>query len=243
MFTSTSKSVPDMAGRQSSSIRRWKSKYSTSAASPSTPLRDRTNTMKTSSASSTMNNTTFLPELYSTPPMPTFQKPAVPSLRNAGGAENITPSRAEGNGRRPDSETLPPIADPGRLLLNPGTMVGPALVSRVEDTPPLPAGWTQQHDRAICVLDARNYALPTIVAKIRRTFPGLRGILTPGMVDKRLRQLDQDVEIDYWRVGLQGASKTAAPGSVVSRVDSGSTLTTEGTASKVPEPTLKVSGD
>ncbi|KAK5120149.1 hypothetical protein LTR85_006630 [Meristemomyces frigidus] len=232
---STANSVNNMANRQSASIRRWKNRSSASAG-PSTPLRERTNTMKTSSAASA-NNTTFLPELNSTPPMPTFQKPAIPSPRiTDGGAENVTPNRAYGSGRRSDSLALPPIADPGRLLGTSNTKVGPALVDRVEETPPLPGGWAQQHDRAICVLDARNYSLATIITKLRRTFPGLNGILTPGMIDKRLRQLDQDVDIDYWRVGLQGTKNAVTASS--SRMDSG-TMLTESMANRIQEPTLK----
>ncbi|RMY94198.1 hypothetical protein D0861_01538 [Hortaea werneckii] len=101
---------------------------------------------------------------------------------------------------------LPPIADPGHLLTTPtpGPKPHPFLVDGLEETPPLPAAWTQQHDRAICLLDAKGHSLPTIVNHLRKSFPrDLRGsILTPAMVDKRLRVLDQDVEIDYWRVGL-----------------------------------------
>ncbi|KAI7009805.1 hypothetical protein KC366_g17316 [Hortaea werneckii] len=94
--------------------------------------------------------------------------------------------------------------DPGRLLTTPGPKPHPVFVDGIEETPPLPTGWTQHHDRAICVLDAKGYSLPTIVNHLRKTFPrDLRGsILTPAMVNKRLRVLDQDVEIDYWRVGL-----------------------------------------
>ena len=61
---------------------------------------------------------------------------------------------------------------------------------RFLDLPPLPDAWTQRHDRAICVLDSRNYSHNAIVAKLRRVFPELRGTLTPLMVDKRLRILD-----------------------------------------------------
>ena len=57
-----------------------------------------------------------------------------------------------------------------------------------------------QHDKAICLLDSRNYSHATIVAKLRRVFPELQGTLTPLMVDKRLRILDQNVELDYWRI-------------------------------------------
>ncbi|KAK5137110.1 hypothetical protein LTR08_001119 [Meristemomyces frigidus] len=99
---------------------------------------------------------------------------------------------------------------------------GSLLLDRMEETPPLPDGWSATHDRAICVLDARNYPISTIVARVRRAFPWLQGVLTTAMVDKRLRQLDQDIEIDYWRVGLQG-TKNALPG-LTTRTDSGSVL-------------------
>ncbi|TKA67204.1 hypothetical protein B0A55_09451 [Friedmanniomyces simplex] len=223
-----------MANRQSgysSSARRWRSKSTTSALAPETPLKDRSNTLKTTTPAS-INNTSFLPELHSTPPIPTFQKPAVmtprsPAPRPAGLSGSVNSSL-----RR--DKPLPPISDPGRLLSNPGTKVGPALVDRVEDTPPLPGGWTPQHDLAICVLDARNYSLPGIVTKIRRTFPSLRGMLTTAMVDKRLRQLDQDIDIDYWRVGLQTAKN-----SVGGTGSSPLTLAENGASNKMREPTLK----
>ncbi|KXL50876.1 hypothetical protein M433DRAFT_7145, partial [Acidomyces richmondensis BFW] len=198
----------------SGSIRRWKSKStpsattttteSTTTAPPSaftktTPkrVRERSNpTMAVSSCTTTPqnagNNTTFLPELYSTPPMPsTFQsKPTT-------FASSHQPSTLA---RRPDSDTLPNI--PRHIFESP--QIGHSIaIDRVEETPPLPPTWTSQHDRAICVLDARNYPLENIVMKLRRTFPALTGtVLTGAMVDKRLRQLDQDVEIDYWRIGL-----------------------------------------
>ena len=35
---------------------------------------------------------------------------------------------------------------------------------------------------------------------MRRVYPELRGTLTPLMIDKRLRILDQNVELDYWRI-------------------------------------------
>lgn len=257
---STASTVNDMAKRQSGysgSVRRWKNKSASSARTavlqqqPATPLRDRTNTMKTSSATSASgygNNTSFLPELNSTPPMPTFQKPAVPMPMPRSAAPRPPAQISRYNSlRRPDSEALPPISDPGRLLGNPGTKVGPALVDRVEETPPLPGGWTEQHDRAICVLDARNYPLHAIVMKVRRTFPGLRGLLTPGMVDKRLRQLDQNVEIDYWRVGLLPGTSVkggadGVSGGAAGEIHSGFTVLAENAVpSRVLEPTLKVS--
>ncbi|KAI6946963.1 hypothetical protein KC355_g14960 [Hortaea werneckii] len=224
MFSSAG-SVGDMATRHhSGSVRRWRNRSTASTAasgivSPSTPLHStgRSNTMKTSSTvNCTTTTTTFLPELTSTPPMPTFQKP---SLLPSPGKEIFSREAKENNiphhhhsitltppdHSSPQPPHLPPIADPGRLLTTPATpKPNPVLVDGLEETPPLPNSWTQRHDRAICVLDAKGYSLHTIVSHLRRNFPReLRGsILTPAMVDKRLRVLDQDVEIDYWRVGL-----------------------------------------
>ena len=159
------------------------------------PLRDRTNATSTASSS-------FLPELNSTPPMPTFQKPVerYPSV----------PKRA-----RPASGNWAELADVSNLLDTPGqhhVVVGYGAYDRPPfDTPELPKVWTSQHDRAICVLDSRNFDLPSIVRKMREVFPALTTyILTQSMVDKRLRQLDQDVYIDYWRVGLR-ASEASQP--------------------------------
>ncbi|GAB1726487.1 hypothetical protein NU195Hw_g2413t1 [Hortaea werneckii] len=204
---STAGSVGDMATRHhSGSVRRWKTRSTASTTgssigSPSTPLHSggRSNTMKTSSTLNCTNTTTFLPELTSTPPMPTFQKPSLlPSPRQE------LPTRETKENNLPPPPQLPPIADPGRLLTTPGPKPHPVFVDGLEETPPLPTGWTHHHDRAICVLDAKGYSLPTIVNHLRKSFPrDLRGsVLTPAMVDKRLRVLDQDVEIDYWRVGL-----------------------------------------
>lgn len=48
-----------------------------------------------------------------------------------------------------------------------------------------------------------------IVAKLRRVFPELRGTLTPLMIDKRLRILDQNVELDYWRINSRAIATSA----------------------------------
>ena len=128
---------------------------------------------------------------------------------------------------RLDSEAITPVANPGRLLsrLHRTVVVGQTRHGDgVEDTPPLPRGWSEQHDRAICMLDARMYSLPAIVSKIRRAYPGLRGVLTPAMVDRRLRVLDQDVEIDYWRAGLSHPVVASASGG------------TAGAGSQLPSP-------
>ncbi|KAF4554005.1 Hypothetical protein D9617_5g068800 [Elsinoe fawcettii] len=71
------------------------------------------------------------------------------------------------------------------------------------DTQPLPVIWTIAHDRAICVLDARNYTTEQSIRKLRRAFPELIGCyLSPTMVERRLQVLDQNPDIDYFRVGL-----------------------------------------
>lgn len=43
---------------------------------------------------------------------------------------------------------------------------------------------------------------------MRRVYPELRGTLTPLMIDKRLRILDQNVELDYWRIHHRAHSTT-----------------------------------
>ncbi|KAK4580313.1 hypothetical protein LTR86_000516 [Recurvomyces mirabilis] len=206
-----------------------------------TPVKDRTNTLTTtgeSARSTTGGNcyggggggdTTFLPELHSTPPMPTFQKPTVVAVDSSPGSPRSELARTGTGGRR-ENDT-PALARRGRVkseAVAPSThsaedryyLKAPAttrslptsLHNHPEETipaaGPLPTNWLAQHDRAICLLDVRGYPLPTIVLKMRRTFPSLLGVLTVGMVDRRLRQLDQIVEVDYWRVGLLGAKKS-----------------------------------
>ena len=90
--------------------------------------------------------------------------------------------------------------------------VVPIASDRPQHTPPLPPTWTKTHDRAICVLDARNYTLLQSIKKLRRAFPELVGmVLTTTMVDKRLRVLDQNIEIEYFKVGLDLSSWRSKP--------------------------------
>jgi len=104
---------------------------------------------------------------------------------------------------------MPPLSDPGHLLDSSPSRsrtrnfrfkrVGIAAYwDKVEDTPKLPEEWRDEHDRAICYLDLRGYDAEEMVTRLRNYFPELRGILTPHMVDKRLRQLDQDPTLTYW---------------------------------------------
>lgn len=228
-------------------IHRFDAKSQTSSPRMSTSLLDRTNTINSKSTRSTVmtraDSTAWLPEMHSTPPMPTFQKPdmATPPtpVRSDQGQENATPTRQHGT-RRPVH-----IPGEGNGSATRATFPRPRAVystispdDRVSETSPLPHNWTAQHDRAICILDARNYSLTGIVAKVRRTFPNLRGTLTPAMIDKRLRQLDQDVSIDYWAVGLAKAShgkkaeetfnSPARLGLASSRLDGSATSMAEG---------------
>jgi hypothetical protein len=81
-------------------------------------------------------------------------------------------------------------------------------VYRFPPTPPLPKEWNGVHDHAMCVLDTCNYSLSAIVKKLRSAFPELsKAPLTPTMVDKRLRVLDQNPDIDYFRTGLEHANR------------------------------------
>ncbi|KAF2767490.1 hypothetical protein EJ03DRAFT_352979 [Teratosphaeria nubilosa] len=206
----------NMLRRKESGPKHTKKPSATSAyTTPNTPLQNRTNSTKTTTSSGIGGASKLefsqLPELQSTPPMPTFQKPAVDNRKSMSGdmLDDLTggpvASKRQERPQRPVStvQPLPPIADPGRLLAGAGTMVGPALIHRMEDTPPLPRGWTSQHDRAICILDTHMYSLEATVIKMRRTFPALKGMLTVAMVHKRLLQLDQDVYIDYFKAGLE----------------------------------------
>lgn len=118
-----------------------------------------------------------------------------------------------------------------------------ALVDRIGETPNLPRGWSQQLDRAICILDASDYTLAAIVSKVRRVFPELTGTLTPAMIDKRLRQLDQIPELNYWAVGLaknekqqQRRGKVAKTSELESKRLEGSATMTEASPSEKFKP-------
>lgn len=77
---------------------------------------------------------------------------------------------------------------------------------------PLPQFWTIECDRFVCRLDAEDVPLSRIVALVKKEFQPLKlVILTPGMVDKRLRMLDQDVSIDYWKDGLSEEDNEMVP--------------------------------
>jgi len=69
---------------------------------------------------------------------------------------------------------------------------------------PLPPQWSRHHDRAICFMDASSdCSLTSIVSNIKRSYPELAmARLTPGMIEKRLKVLDQNIYVDYWGLAL-----------------------------------------
>lgn len=144
------------------------------------------------------------PNPSSLPPTPPRKNTPSPS----GDRENIPPPRctssnsapllsSKAKGKVPESPKRPRIFHTTSIFND-----------RFLDLPPLPESWTTEHDRAICWLDSKNFSHPTIVTKMRRVYPGLRGTLTPLMIDKRLRILDQNVELDYWRIHHRAHSTT-----------------------------------
>lgn len=188
--------------------------------SPSTTAMERSHSKSTQSTRHTIGTaTTFLPELHSTPPMPTFQKPNMHTTstptRVRANDENIPPASAGHSANGVDEENPPKWSDPFKPSRR-----AVVLREQFQSTPPLPPNWTSQHDRAICLLDARDCPMPYIVAKLKRSFPQLHGVLNSQMIEKRLRQLDQNVEIDYWRVALRHAPLSNMLSPTVSRVTS-----------------------
>lgn len=89
--------MANMAVKPASSLHRWNSK--STGTQTAMPLVDRTNTQRTQRSTTTAATATssFLPELNSTPPMPTFQKPDMatpsPMCNVKKQEENTTPTR------------------------------------------------------------------------------------------------------------------------------------------------------
>lgn len=120
-----------------------------------------------------------------------------PRCTSSNSAPLLSNGTSKANGKTPESPKRPRIFHNTSIFND-----------RFLDLPPLPESWAAQHDRAICLLDSRNYSHAAIVAKLRKVFPELRGTLTPLMIDKRLRILDQNVEVDYWRINHRACSET-----------------------------------
>ncbi|CAK3854950.1 adenylate kinase [Lecanosticta acicola] len=209
MMRTTVDNLRDISNKSSNTLRRWNNQ-STSSNNMDTPLVDRTNTQR-SARTTTTAESSFLPELYSTPPMPSFQKPGMntsASVRQQQNDENATPTR--GGGYIPPKPRGAPhlTTEPSSLNLpRRRNVVKPISTVSLQDligpVGPLPSNWERKHDQAICILDVRNYSLPAIAAKMKTTFPELRGALTPAMIDKRFRILDQIPELNYWKVAQE----------------------------------------
>lgn len=174
-----------------------------------TPLVDRTNTQKSAHSTTTTATSSFLPDIGSTPPMPTFQKPDLhdhPSVRKQDD-ENTTPTRPGGQiQRKPVLPSLPSRdrlhSPPPLVPWRPVTTV--PLRDRIGETFPLPQGWGTKHDIAICILDVYDYSLKEIVVKVRKAFgKSLMGPMNEKTIDKRLRQLDQDIESTCYKEALK----------------------------------------
>ncbi|EON61617.1 hypothetical protein W97_00832 [Coniosporium apollinis CBS 100218] len=113
--------------------------------------------------------------------------------------------------------------------------------------PPLPASWTSAHDQAICMLDAKQVPVTSIAARLKRAFPDLRGVaVTPAMVERRLRCLDQIPEVDYWRRALAGDDEGGGEGRLAGKGKeraADALLSTPTEADFVLSPTSGAAGD
>jgi hypothetical protein len=64
--------------------------------------------------------------------------------------------------------------------------------------------WNTQHDRFIALLDVQDYHSPAIVNRVKKQYPELRHeCITPGMIDKRLRILDETIDCLFFTEGLE----------------------------------------
>ena len=72
---------------------------------------------------------------------------------------------------------------------------------------------TPEVDRLICALDARDMGISAIINRVKRQFPALQNhVVTANMVEKRIRLLDQRVDIDYFKHGIGLASTSIETG-------------------------------
>ena len=90
-----------------------------------------------------------------------------------------------------------------RVVVQRASQISLEMPNRSKPSAPLPQSWTTDHDRTLCYLDTYYTNVTKIIGKLKRKFPALeKERLTAEMIDVRLRLLDQDVEIDYWREAL-----------------------------------------
>lgn len=175
-----------------------------SSSNPSTPVKNGDRIKYTATTETPPSSS----KLAIRPPTPV---PACPS-------PPLTPQRTKNNPFTPSSttKTVRPSASDHSLpdrdtRLRPSKRYTPeSMINPFSPTPRLPGAWTEVHDHAMCVLDTCNYSLDAIVKKLRTAFPELQDSpLTQTMVDKRLRVLDQNPEINYFRTGLDHVTREA----------------------------------
>jgi len=98
-------------------------------------------------------------------------------------------------------------------------------------------------DRLICTLDARDLGVSEIIRRVKDQFPNLYShIITAEMVDRRLRVLDQNVEIDYFKTG-SGVTKGNVETGVGDARGVKLGLKIHGSSSREKDLNLKTKGD
>ena len=116
--------------------------------------------------------------------------------------ERMTLSRAHSGGSITIMSQLGTVPLP--LYLNPVVVRQTRPPTTPTSVYPLPLAWSPSHDRAICILDANDHSLAAIVLLVKRMFPELASAtLTLDTLERRLKTLDQNVELDYWAVALR----------------------------------------
>ncbi|THZ07711.1 hypothetical protein D6C95_01894 [Aureobasidium pullulans] len=146
-------------------------------------------------------------KLASRPPTPVPDCPP-PPLASQPTASNLATLSVVPSTIQP---SVPKHSFPSRDVPSHSSSLSPSsdsTIYRIQPTSPLPEKWNNVHDHAMCVLDTCNYSLNAIIKKLRSAFPELaKSPLTQAMIDKRLRVLDQNPEIDYFRTGLDHVNR------------------------------------
>ena len=109
----------------------------------------------------------------------------------------MTLSRAHSGGNITIISQLGTIPLP--LYANPASVLPTRSPITLTSRHSLPPAWSTSHDRAICILDARDHSLAAIVLLVKRNFPELASAtLTLDALERRLKTLDLHIELDYW---------------------------------------------
>lgn len=131
-----------------------------------------------------------------------------PTPGNLNGSSQTNESNDPGHSR---NASLSPIRPVSTLAPIAQTYTYPP--SNMLPSGQFPEAWNADCDRYICRLDVQDEPIANIVIMVKKKFPTLgMATLTAGMIDKRLRMLDQDVNVDYWKNGLDQFGNSATPG-------------------------------